>query len=320
MRRRGLRAAAGLVAVALLVHRGTRADDAGASLPRRAKIVAVIGGPTASRTISVGDLEDRIAEMPAFQRVTFGRTAEDVRRRFLSEVMVADALLSLGAEGAKLDARLDVSYGLDRARSNATIRAIRDRLGPPSEIPVGDVRAYYEQNLGRYDPPARYQIWRILCRTPEEATAVLDAARADPTPKNFAQLARDHSQDKATYLRGGNLGFLTAEGTSNEPGLRVPPAVVGAALTVRDGDLVPAPVSEGEFFSVVWRRGTSAPKKRTVDEVAPQIRDVLRGERIKEETGKLVLALRAAKVRDVREDLLDAIDLTIEPDAAAVPP
>jgi peptidyl-prolyl cis-trans isomerase C len=319
MRRRGLRAAAALVAVALFVHHRTRADDAGASPARRAKIVAVIGGPSASRTISVGDLEDRIAEMPPFQRVTFGRTAEDVRRRFLSEVMVPDALLSLGAEGAKVDARLDVSYGLDRARSNATIRAIRDRLGPASAISMDDVRAYYEQNRGRYEPPDRYQIWRILCRTPEEAAAVLDAARADPTPANFGQLARDHSQDKATYLRGGNLGFLTAEGASNEPGLRVPPAVVRAALAVRDGDLVPAPVSEGEFFSVVWRRGTSAPKKRGVDEVAPQIRDVLKGDRIKEETDKLVLALRAAKVRDVREDLLDAIDLATEADAATRP-
>ncbi len=319
MRLRGLCASAALVASGLLVHRGTRAEDAGVSPARRAKVVAFLGGPAASRTIAVGELEDRIATMPPFQRVTFGRTAEDVRRRFLTEIMVPDALLSLGAEGAKLEARLDVSYDLDRARSNATVRAIRDRVGPASGISADDVRAYYERNIARYDPPERVQVWRILCKTEEEARSVLDAARADPTPKNFAQLARDHSQDKATYLRGGNLGFLTADGSSNEPGLRVTPAIVRAALTVRDGDLVPATVSEGEFFSVVWRRGTSAAKKRAVEEVAPQIRDVLRGERVKEETDKLVLALRAAKVRDVRDDLLDSIDLAIEADAAARP-
>jgi peptidyl-prolyl cis-trans isomerase C len=319
MRLRGLCASAALVAGGLVVHRGTRAEDAGGSPARRAKVVALVGGPAASRTIAVGELEDRIADMPGFQRVTFGRTPEDVRRRFLAEVMIPDALLSLGAEGAKLEARLDVAYDLDRARSNATVRAIRYRVGPGSAISLDDVRAYYEKNLGRYDPPERIQVWRILCKTQEEAQSVLDAARADATPKRFAELARDHSQDKATYLRGGNLGFLTADGSSNEPGLRVAPAIVRAALTVRDGDLVPATVSEGEFFSVVWRRGTSAPKKRTVEEVAPQIRDVLRGDQVKEETEKLILALRAAKVRDVREDLLDAIDLTIEADAAARP-
>jgi peptidyl-prolyl cis-trans isomerase C len=315
MRRSGVIAAAYVVG-ALFVYRGTRADDAGASVARRAEVVAVVGGPSASRTVSVGDLEDRIATMATFQRLTFGHTADDVRRRFLADVVIPDLLLSLGAEGAKLEARLDVTYGLDRARSNAMVRAIRDRVGPASAISAGDVLDYYNQNIARYDPPERYQIWRILCKTSDEAQAVLDSARADPTPKNFAQLARDHSQDKATYLRSGNLGFLTADGSSNEPGLRVAPEVVRAALGVRDGELVPAPVSEGEFFSVVWRRGTSAPKKRTVDEVASQIRDVLESERIKDETDKLVLALRAAKVRDVRDDLLGTIDLAIEGDAS----
>jgi peptidyl-prolyl cis-trans isomerase C len=319
MRRRGLGAAAAFVVGALLAHGATRADDAGMSPARRAKIVAVIGGSGGSRAISVGEVEDRIAEMPAFQRATFGRTPEDARRRFLTEVVVPDALLSLGAEGAKLEARLDVAYAVDRARSSATLRAIRERLGPASAIPVSDVRSYYEQNIDRYAPRERYQIWRILCKTLEDARSVLDAARADPTPKNFAQLARDNSQDKATYLRAGNLGFLSVDGSSNEPGLRVPPAVVRAALAVRDGEFVPAPVSEGEFFAVIWRRGTSAPKKRTLEEAAPQIRDALQSGRIKEEVDKLVLALRAAKVRDVREDLLDTFDLATEADAGVRP-
>lgn len=310
--------AAACVAGSLFVHRGTRADDAGVSVARRAEVVAVVGGPSASRTVSVADLEDRIRTMAAFQRLTFGQTADDVRRRFLTDVVVPELLLSLGAEGAKLGARLDVAYGLDRARSNAMVRAIRDRLGPASAISASEVLAYYNKNIARYDPPERYQIWRILCKTSDEAQAVLDSTRADPTPKNFAQLARDHSQDKATYLRSGNLGFLTADGSSSEPGLRVAAEVVRAALAVRDGELVPAPVREGEFFSVVWRRGTSAPKKRTVEEVAAQIRDVLESERVKDETDKLVLALRAAKVRDVRDDLLDTIDVAVGADASTL--
>ncbi len=321
MRGRELRAAVGLVAGALLVHRATRADDAGASpVTGRDKVVAVIGRAPASRTISVGEVEDRIAEMPGFQRVTFGRTAADMRHRFLAMVLVPDALLSLAAEGAELGARPDVAFGLDRARSNATLRAIRSLHGAASAIPMDEVRAYYEKNISRYDPPARYQIWRILCKTTEDARAVLDAMHVDPTPKHFAELARDQSQDKATYLRAGDLGFLTADGLSSEPGLRVPEEIVRAALTVRDGELVPTPVSEGEFFSVVWRRGTSAPRKRSVEEVAPQIRELLENDRMKGETDTLVIRLRAAKVRDVREDLLDSIDVSIAVDAAAGSP
>jgi peptidyl-prolyl cis-trans isomerase C len=310
MRGRWLSAAgASLVVGALLVHGSTRADDSGAAAARRDRIAAVVGAAPASSAISVGYLEDRLAEMLPFQRATFGHTADDIRHRFLEDVVVRDARLTVGAEAANLDRQLAVAYALDRALSNATIRAIRDRVGPAQAMPMADVRAYYEKNLARYDSPERYQIWRILCKTPEDARAVLDAARADPTPKNFAQLARDHSEDKGTYLRSGNLGFLTEDGASNDPGLRVDPAIVRAAKGVRDGEIVPSPVSEGRFFAVVWRRGTSASKKRSLDEVTAQIRDVLVSERIKDETDKLVATLRAGKVRDVHEDLLGAIDL-----------
>jgi peptidyl-prolyl cis-trans isomerase C len=315
-------AAAALVSGVLLIQGNSLdagADDAGAGAGRRATAVAVIGaGPTA-RTIAVGDLEDGLAAMPGFQRATFGGTADAIRRRFLDEVLVRDRLLSLGAQAARLDAQPAVARALDRAASGATVRAIRTGLGPATAIPMADVRAYYERNRERYDAPARYQLWRILCTTSDEARTVLAAAAADPTPKTFAQLARDHSQDKATALRSGNLGFLTADGTSSEPGLRVDPAIVHASLAVRDGELVPSPVVEGEFFSVVWRRGTSAARKRTVEEVAAPIREILWRERAKTEVDGLVASLRTAKVRDLHEELLDAVDLSVAPDASRAP-
>ncbi len=306
-------AAALLAAGALLVH-GTRADDAGADAARRAKVVAAVGTGPVSRTITIGDLEDRVASMPSFQRAAFGRTADGIRRRVLDEVLVRDELLSLGAQASRLEAEPAVALAIDRADSSATVRALRDGLGAAATIPLDDVRAYYERNRARYDAPPRYQLWRILCKTRSEAQSVLAAAQADPTPKAFAQLAREHSEDKATALRSGNLGFLTADGTSSEPGLRVDPAIVRAAQTVRDGELVRAPGAAGEFFSVVWRRGTSAPPKRAVEEVAPSIREILLRERLKEGTDRLAASLRAAKVRDLHEDLLDTLDI---PDPAS---
>jgi hypothetical protein len=107
---------------------------------------------------------------------------------------------------------------------------------------------------------------------------------------------------------------LNAEGESTEPGLRVDVAVVRAAEGVRDGELVGAPVAEGDFFSVVWRRGTLAAQRRSVEDVAPQIREILWRQRVKDETDKLVASLRAAKLRDLHEELLDTLEL---PDADA---
>jgi parvulin-like peptidyl-prolyl isomerase len=309
-------AAAGLVVGVLMVQGETLAGDAGAGDPRRTTTVASVGAAPLLRAITAGDLEDRIAAMPSYQRATFGNTANAIRRRVLDDVLVRDALLSLGAQASKLDAQPAVANTIDRAAAAATVRAVRTALGSAADISLDDVRAYYERNRVRYEAPARYQVWRILCKTSDEAQAVLDAAKADPTPKTFAQLARDHSQDKATALRSGNLGFLTDDGTSSEPGLRVDPAIVRAAEGVRDGDLVSAPVPEGEFFAVIWRRGSTPPRKRAAPDVAPPIREILLRERAKAKVDELLSSLRAAKVRDLHEDLLDTVDLGSLPDAS----
>jgi peptidyl-prolyl cis-trans isomerase C len=289
-----------------------------AALARRSLVVARIGTAPVAREITVGELEDRIADLPPFQRATFGDTPDLVRRAFLMQVLVPEALFTLGGEAEKLAEQPQTAHDIDRALSNATLRVLRDKIGPASAIPMQDVQKYYDENRARYDAPERYQVWRILCRTREEAGLVLEQAKKDSTPKTFGDLAREHSLDKATNLRQGNLGFLTADGASNEPGLRVDPAVVAAARSVSDGELVPAPVPEGESFSVVWRRGTIAANHRTVDEAAAQIRDVLWRARLKKETDLLLEQLRAGKLRDFDPGLLDTIDLPTDADAGGM--
>ena len=70
---------------------------------------------------------------------------------------------------------------------------------------------------------------------------------------------------------------------------------------MRDGDLVPSPVSEGEYFAVVWRRGTIAATRRSIEDAGPQIRDAIWKTRVEDETDKLVASLRANKLHDLNE-------------------
>ena len=146
---------------------------------------------------------------------------------------------------------------------------------------------------------------------------MLAAAKADPTPKTFADLARDHSLDKGTNLRGGDVEFVTEDGgLEGRPGLKVEPAVARAARGVADGEIVAQPIAEGDFFAVVWRRGTiTAAHKRTADDVAPQIRGfaTLAKGRVKEETDKLIASLRAKRVTAENPSLLDTLDLSPPP-------
>ena len=319
--RRALLAAV-LCGSALFAAASTRADDGGApaanafaEVARRAKPVAQIG----DRTITVGELEDRIAALPPFQRATFGADEEAVRHAFLLQVLIPEGLFAQGAAEQKLDQTLPTAFEVERAVSNATLRAIRQKLGPESAIPMADVQAYYDANKDRYDTGERYQLWRILCKTEGEARTVIAQAQRDLDTKTFGDLARDHSIDKSSSLRAGNLGFLTEGGKSSEPGLNIDPAVVKAAQGVKDGQLVPAPVREGDNFAVVWRRGTIPATRRSVDDVAAQIRDTLWKARVKDETDKLIARLRAARLRDFNEGPLADLPATLGGDAGASP-
>jgi peptidyl-prolyl cis-trans isomerase C len=299
------RLAVGASALAALFADASLHADPGVDDARRAAIVAHVG----PEEITVGQVESRLGEMPPFQLAVWGNTPNTIRQRFLREVLVPQALLSLAANAQEIERQIPASYAIERVRSGATVRAIRARIGGAGAISADDVRAYYEQHRERFESPERYLIWRILYTSREGALAALSAIKSNPTPKAFSELARSDSQDRATYLRGGNLGFVTADGVSNEPGLRVDPAVMRAVQAVHDGDLVPGPVPEGPYYAVVWRRGSEASNRRTADEAAPLIRDTLWKNRVKAATDELLANLRAAKVHDVNETLLESIDV-----------
>jgi peptidyl-prolyl cis-trans isomerase C len=290
---------------ALLVAAGPRAQDS-KEQARRNAVVARVG----ARVITAGELEDKLAQVPRYQLTEFGSNADEIKKKFLNDIVVRDALLAQGADDKHLADTLPTESRVARALSSATLRKMRADTGNPGTIPVEDVKAYYEANKARFDSPERILIHRILCKTKAEAAMVLDAFKKDPSPHNFTDLAREHSQDKATFMRGGNLGFLAADGTSNEAGLKADPSIVKAAAAVKDGELIQQPVAEGDMWAVVWRKGTVAPQHHTIEEVTPQIRDTLYKEHLEAARKKLVEDLRAQNVKDLNEPLLRTIDVS----------
>jgi peptidyl-prolyl cis-trans isomerase C len=292
-------AAISLVLVALSpAHAQTDAE-------RRAKVVARVG----TTAVTVGELEDRLAAIPPFQLRTFGSSKEAVVRKYLDDVIIRELVLSGGAEGRGLGKEQPWDHQMKRVLSSATLRKLHGGLPSANAIPEADVKKFYDDNRSRFDSPERVNVWRILCKTRDEADTVLAAAKREATMPKWNDLAREHSIDKATNLRGGNLGFLAADGTSNEAGLKVDPAIVSAASAVKDGEFVAQPVPEAGAFAVVWRRATVPANKRSLEESTAQIRATLFRERTEAAEKKLMADLRAKNVKDVNVDLLKIVEL-----------
>jgi peptidyl-prolyl cis-trans isomerase C len=272
---------------------------------RRAKVAVRVG----SRSVTVGELEDHLAGIPPIQQATLGASRAEIVRAYVDQVVVHDLMLAAGADERGLAKLQPTKAQVQRSLSTATLRASHAPLPSANAIPMADVQKYYDENRIRFDAPERINLWRILCKTQDEAQKVLDNAKRTPTIANYNDLAREHSVDKATNLRGGNLGFVGPDGKSNEAGLEVDPALIRAVAGLKDGEFAPRPVQERDLFAVVWRRATVPASKRTLEEATPQIRSTLYRERIEAIEKNLIADLRKKKVSNVDTSKLGMIVL-----------
>lgn len=271
-----------------------------------AEVLARVG----SRVITVGDLERRLANIPTFQLRAFGNSPDAIRKNFLERVLIRELLLSQAAAAEKLPERADVQ---DRVRSvlrSIVLGQVRMETAKSSPVTDEEVRVYYDKNWSKFHAPPRIAVWRILAGSREEAAAILEAMKKDLTPKRWNELARDKSLDKATAMRGGNLGFVAPDGTTSDPSIKVPVELMKAALTVKDGDLVPEPVAEGSRFAVVWRRQSMKAVDRSLEQEAMAIRQILAHEKVDAGVKGLVDKLRAEHVAELHPELLDQVEIT----------
>ena len=285
-----------LVALAIgLIEPAARADLSPVETARRAVVVATVG----TRRITGGEFEDRLATVPRFQLELFGDSTAAIRRTFLERVLIEEALIEQYAAAREMHKSAEIALRLRRVASNSLMRRYEQQATPPAAFSGADVQRYYDEHRERFEQPLRIQLWRILVATEVEARDVLAEARKVGTPAKFTELARDKSLDKASSLRGGNLGFLSETGAAQEPTVRVDAGLFLAATKVADGEFVPEPVREGDAYAVIWRRGSTASKKQPLAEVEPMIRQTLYRVALDAFTKSQIDALRTARVSGV---------------------
>ncbi len=274
-------------------------------------VVARVG----AETITAGELSRRIQSIPPFQLKMFGKSEEEIKRNFLERVLVRDLLLAQGAVDRKMDAEENVQ---DRVRATlraAMVQQIRlEAIATP--ITDKDVEKYYNDNIDKYRAPERVALWRILVATREDAAKVLEEMKKDGSVKRWNDLARERSLDKATSMRGGNLGYVSPDGKTTDAAIVADKALLDAAKKLKDAELGREPVQEGDRWAVLWKRQTMKPVERTLDQEAPGIRQTLARQRTEQKLEAILGGARKETVRDLNLELVDDIAVSAQGDLA----
>lgn len=265
-------------------------------------VVARVG----SATITAGQLHRRMAKMPPFQLRELGKTPGEIQRAFLDRVLVPELLQSAEAEARGLTKRPELAERLSGMHRASLLAELR-REASESAVTDDDVKKYYQANLAKFVAPEKVAIWRILVASEEEAKKLLARLGPAPDPKAWAETAREVSLDKTTSMRGGNLGFVEPSGETSQRGVKVDPALLGAVKTLKDGELAPQPIREGDGWAVVWKRQTMRPVTRSLEVERQGIRQLLGQERVQSAVKSLLDGLRVDRVKEVHTEMVDVL-------------
>jgi hypothetical protein len=262
-----------------------------------------------SASLSADDVSRRIAALPSYQLARYGATPEEIKKRFVQEVLVPELVFGEEAFQRKLDASPALRDKVREALRDSVDRGLREEVLKAQPITPEEIKKYYEDNRARYETPKRIKVWRIQVPDEPAAKAIIALAKGPDGPKRWSEEARERSLDKATAQRSGDLGFVRPDGTTDVPRVQVSPAIFTAVDKVPDGTVVSQPVKEGEIWSVLWRRGSIEATKRSLEDETDSIRQLLERRRI--ETGRqdLLKRLKAEQVKESHPDLLQHIEI-----------
>lgn len=269
-------------------------------------VVAKVG----QGTVLLANLTRRLDALANFQLRSLGKTVPAQGRQYVEQVMVPELLLA--EHGKKLPL-------LETPRMQAKKQAfLRDLLVAKLEsqqlagpvVGEEEVRRYYDEHPELFVQKERIRLQRLLVGDEAHARTLIAKAKQFSSMDDWRNLVRETSLDKATSERGGELGFVGADGSTDVPELEVAPGLFAAAKQVKDGEVVPEPVAEGKRYAVLWRRGSRPERVIEFAKESPQIREHLTQLRAERRLRELVAQLRQEHLKDYRPTAPEVTDFS----------
>lgn len=261
------------------------------------EVLAKVG----DRTITVGELADRLAAQSPYLRARF--ESPERRKEFLDNLVRFELLVYEAKRRGYAD-RPEIT----RARRNAMIQQlVKKEVDEPLEsleITDEEVKAVYDANPLEFDRPAQVRASDIFSTDLARAKKLLVSAK-NTDLAGFRRLAREESEDEKTKADSGDLQFFEASG-AGEP----PAAIREAAFSLEKvGTVYPELVEEGGGYHIIMLTGIRPGLTRTYEQAKRAIRHKLTRERKDAAMEKLTERLRNEVEVEVDYDALKSIHI-----------
>jgi peptidyl-prolyl cis-trans isomerase C len=287
-----LRSSALALGLTLALHAAARAETADASVlrprdeARRAQVLVKGDG----FSITVGALEDHINKQPVGLRA---RYAESQERKALLDSMVRLELLGREATARGMAESSSVRQTVKDGAVQTLVRTEIDEKVTADSISKEDIAAFYSAHPEEFHHPAERRASHIATDKRELAESLIAEAKKTDM-RGFSELARKHSLDAETKLRGGDLAFFTREPGRDQTLRQVPTALRQAVFALKAlGDIGTEPVQVDNQFSVIRWTGERPERHISLSEAEGSIRARLWRERRQEAVTDMINRLRA---------------------------
>lgn len=269
------------------------------------KVLAQVG----TRTITLGDYAAVLERMDQFERLRY-QTPE--RRKQLLDELINVELLAREAEKRGLEKRPETQERLRQLLREELLRQRRETLPKLEELPMGEVRAYYDKHRDELREPERRRVGHIATADRAKATQILAQART-ATPAQWGELVKRNSPATEPAAEtpselAGDLGFVSAPGAERGGNLNVPEPLRQAVFKVSGvGQVYDQLVESDHEFHIVRLMGISAERDRTFAEAERTVRVKLLQDLVEKSERALLDDLRQKTPVTINEAALNRV-------------
>ncbi|MEK6583863.1 MAG: peptidylprolyl isomerase [Nitrospirota bacterium] len=240
--------------------------------------------------ITLSDFNERLNEYPS---VAHGGTLDlETKKGFLDNLIVRELLYQESLRTG-LDKEKETAAILEEMKKRILVEKLfKKELEENIKITEEEIKKYYDEHPEEAKAPVETRASHILLKSREEADMVQKKLKAG---SKFEDLAKTHSIDTGSKVRGGDLGFFHS-------GVMVP-EFEEAALKLKKGEI--SDVLETRFgFHIIKVTDKREGKSKTYDEAKMELEQSLLKKKKKEKFDNLVAGLKSKASITIKEDLL----------------